>query len=416
MRLRNLIFIFVCVLAGALMNMSDHAQAQGIDHVSLSGESVAEELRQSGVDQPYNLKVGPMSVRMDAGVTTTYNDNINLSKTAPISDFTFTPSTSIHGLWQVSELNTLSFNIGLGYQMYASHSEDDCILLAPDSEAQFNFFVGDVLFTVHDAFSYQQDPTQIGQLSNTVRLARFTNDFGIRAKWDMSSYVLSLDYDHTNFWVTQSVYNYLTNQSDALAPTVTFNIDKAIQAGLSMSVSDTRYDKNVQNDNRSLSVGPFVTASITKSLSVSARGGGYFSSYDKGGTNGDSQDLSSYYFSVGINHQITDSINESLTAGREFIPGLTSNYTERLYANYTVTWQATSYLNAGVNLLWENLTDSQATVHETSDRYGFGLNINDSLSQHATVSLNYQYLVKNANPSLLSYEQNQVTAGVNYQF
>ena len=416
MRRRNLIFTFVCVLAGTLMNMTEHVQAQGIDHVSLSGESVAEELRQSGVDQPYNLKLGPFSLRMEAGVTTSYNDNINLTKTAPMGDLITTPTTTMHGLWQVSDLNTVAFNIGLGYQTYLSHSEDNCILVSPDSEAQFNFFVGDVMFTVHDGFSYQQDPTQIGQLSNTVRLERFTNDVGIGAKWDLSSFVLSLDYDHTNFWVTSSVYDYLTNQSDTVTAKVSYNVDKSIQTGLSMSVSDTRYEQNFQNDNRNLSVGPFVTATITKSLSVTGQAGGYFTTYDKGGGNGDSQDLNSYYFSLGINHQITQSIRESLTAGREFIPGLTTNYTERIYANYTLTWQATTYLNAGANLLWENLNDSQGTVHETSDRYGLGLSLNDSVTEHATLSLNYQYLVKNANPSLLSYEQNQVTAGVNYQF
>lgn len=353
---------------------------------------------------------------MEAGITASYNDNINISKTASISDFIITPTTAIHGRWQVSDLNTVAFNIGLGYQMYLSHPADDSLLLSPDSEAQFNFFVGDVQVTVRDAFSYQQDPTAIGQLSNTVRLQRFTNDFGIGAKWDMSSFVVSLDYDHTNFWVTSSVYDYLTNQSDQLAPKITYSIDKSIQTGLAMSVSDTRYEKNFQNDNKNLSVGPFVTATLTKSLSVTAQAGGYFTTYDKGGGNGDGQNLSSYYGSLGINHEITTNIRESLTAGREFIPGLTSNYTERLYANYTVTWQATNHLNLGANLLWENLSDSQATVHETSDRYGVGLSANDSLNDHATLSLNYQYLLKDANPSILGYVQNQVTAGLNYQF
>jgi hypothetical protein len=228
--------------------------------------------------------------------------------------------------------------------------------------------------------------------------------------------MVSLDYDHTNFWVTSPVYDYLTNQTDRLAPKITYSIDKSIQTGLAMSVSDTRYEKAFQNDNKNLSVGPFVTATLTKSLSVTAQAGGYFTTYDKGGGNGDSQNLSSYYGSLGINHEITTNIRESLTAGREFIPGLTSNYTERIYANYTVTWQATNYLNLGANLLWENLNDSQATVHETSDRYGVGLSANDSLNDHATLSLNYQYLLKDANPSILGYVQNQVTAGLNYQF
>lgn len=396
--------------------MFDRVQAQGIDHISLSGEYIAEQLRQSSVDQPYNLKIGPVSVRAESGITTSYNDNINLTKVDPIADFIITPTATLHGRWAVSELNTLTFNIGLGYQMYLSHSQDNTILLAPDTNAQFNFFVGNVMITLHDGFSYQQDPTQIGQLSNTTRLQRFTNDAGVAARWDLSSFVLSLEYDHVNFWVTDSIYDYLTNESDTISPKITYQIDKAISAGLVMSFTDTRYDKSFQNDNRNLSVGPFVSAMINEDLSVQGQLGGYFTEYDQGGGNGDDENIGSYYGSFGINHRITQYIRQSLTAGREYIPGLTSNFTERVYANYTATWKATDNIELGGNLLWENLKDSSGTLHETSDRYGLGFSVTDGLNERTRLTLNYQYLVKDSDPEILGYTQNLISAGLNYQF
>ena len=398
------------------MFMIDQAKAQGIERESLSGESIAAQLRQSSVSPNYNLKIGPVGIRLDASLTTSYSDNINLSKAERIGDFTTTPSVGLNAHWAVSDLNTLDFHMGIGYQTYLSHSQYNSILLSPDSEANFNFFVAEVAINVHDSFSYQQDPTQIGQLSNTVRLSRFQNDAGVSATWDAGSFVLTLGYDHTNFWVTDSTYDYLTNQSDSISPRVSYKINESIQTGLEGGFSDVRYEQSFQNDYKTLTVGPFVTAEVSKNLSINARGGGYFSDYANGGGNGDSENVSSFYASAGLTHRINDALTESVTAGREYIPGLTSNFTERIYTNYTLTWQATNYLNLGGNFLWENLTDSAATVSEKSNRYGFGLNLTDNLTEHATLDLNYQYLLKDADPSFLGYEQNQGTVGINYHF
>lgn len=409
-------FVFVCALIGALMSMSYQAKSQGIEHESLSGENAAAELRQSGVDQPYNLRLGPVTLRVDADVTTGFSDNINLAHTGRIEDLTITPAAILHTRWAVSDLNTINLNLGIGYQTYVEHSEYNDLLLSPDSEADFNFFIGEVALKVHDGLSYQQDPTQIGQLSNTVRLTRFQNTAGIGATWDLSDIVVSLDYDHANLWVTNSLYNYLTNQSDTLTPRVTFKVNESTKAGLNLSVSHVRYQQSFENDYKSLSVGPFVNAAISENLSVEAQAGGYFSDYASGGGNGDSQNVASFYGSVGINHRINKTMQESLTVGREFIPGLTSNFTERVYTNYAASWQATASLNASANLFWENLSDSNASVREDSNRYGIGFTFNDYLTEHFILNLNYQFILKDANPSAFSYYQNMMTVGFSYRF
>jgi hypothetical protein len=413
---RKLRFLLLCVYMLTLTSMMHRASAQGIERESLSGENVADELRQSGANPVYNLRLGPVTVRAEADVTANFNDNIGLSKDGRIADIVLTPSATLHALWQVSDLNTIHLDLGIGYETYVLHSQYNSLLLSPDSDAEFNFFVGDVAFNLHDTFSYQQDPTAIGQLSNTVRLSRWQNDAGIEATWDLNDIVLSLGYDHANLWVSQSIYNYLTNQSDTLTPKLTVKVDPSIDTGLSMTLSDVRYEQNFENNYTTLSIGPFVTAKVSDNLSLQAQAGGYFSDYAKGGANGDSENVASYYGSVGVNHRINSSINEALNFGREFLPGLTSNFTERVYANYTATWQATSAINLGGNVLWENLEDSDAAFREDSNRYGAGFTVNDTLTDHATLSFNYQYLLKDASPSFLSYTQNSATVGISYQY
>ena len=416
MERHKLRFALLGVYMVTLLSMTDRASAQGIERESLSGENVAAEMRQSGVDLPYNLRLGPVTVRAEFDATANFNDNIGLTKDDKMADLILTPTAILHARWQVSDLNTILFNIGIGYETYAFHSQYNSLLLSPDSEVSFNFFVGDVAFNFHDNFSYQQDPTQIAQLSNTVRLTRWQNDVGLSARWDLNDIVIELAYDHANLWVSESAYSYLTNASDTFSPKLTYHVDSSIDAGLNMSISDVRYQQSFQNDYNNLSVGPFVTAKISDNLSVQAQFGGYFTDYSQGGGNGDSENIASYYGSAGVNHRINESMNETATIGREFLPGLTSNFTERVYANYTFTWQATKSFNSGANFFWENLTDSAAAFSENSDRYGFGLDLGYDLNEHARLSFNYQYLLKNADPSYLSYDQNSVTFGARYQF
>lgn len=397
--------------------MTDRASAQGLQEVSLTGENVAEQLRQSSDSQPDNLKVGPVGLRIEADMSTAYNTNINLTKTAPTADVIFTPSVTLSSHWAVTDLNTLDFTLGLGYQAYLSHSEADCLLISPDTEARFNFFVGEVQISLHDSFSYQQDPTQIGQLSNTTRLSRFTNDAGVGASWDLNPFTVSLSYDHTNFWVINSGYDYLSNQSDTISPSVTYIVNPSVSVGLNGSFSDVRYEQNVQNDNTTVTIGPFIRATLSNNLTINGQFGAYLANYNTGGSNGDTTSSNtSVVGSVGLSHRINSALQESFEAGREYLPGLTTNYTERLYAEYTATWQATNYLNVGGSVIVENFTDSNGPEKETSNRYGLGLNILDNLTERTTLNLNYQYLLKDANPSDLGYEQNVGTVGFGYHF
>jgi len=384
--------------------------------VSQTGESLAQALQEQNANQSYNLRLGGLLLRAEADTTVTVNDNIGLSKDNRETDILVSPMGVLHGRYNVSAINSLTFNIGIGYQAYLLHPQYDCVLIAPDSEVNFNLFVGDVAVNLHDSFSYEQDPTQVGQLSNQVRLSRFMNDAGVSATWDLDEFSFEADYDHSNLWVLDSVYNYLTDQSDTIAPKMTIKLDETLSTGLSASFSDTRYQQSFENDNTNESFGPFVTATFSNFLSLNAAAGGYLTQYDHGGGNGDNSGLASYYANLGINHEITQFLSESLTAGKEYLPGLTSNYTSRIYVNYSDQWSPTKQIGLGASVFWENLSDSDATARQTSDRYGLNLNLTDALNDHLRLNLGYEFLLKESDPSYLSYYQDVGTLGMQYNF
>src|SRR5947209_11119813 len=118
-------------------------RAQDAIRPSLAGEAAAEARRQSVEQIPYNLLLGPVRFRMSATMGVEYNDNINIAEVNKEEDFIFRPQIGLNMLWPITQLNTLRFDIGLGYNIYASHSENNTnsVLLSPGSQLSFDVFV-----------------------------------------------------------------------------------------------------------------------------------------------------------------------------------------------------------------------------------------------------------------------------------
>jgi hypothetical protein len=401
------------VLFGAV----DQASAQGIERESIAGEGAADALQQSQDNQPYNLQLGPVNIRADASVTSEFNDNITISKDGREADAIIQPSAGLTGSWKVTDLNTLTFSLGVSYQAYADHSQYDTFLVSPGSQLEFNLFVGDVKLKFYEQFSYQEDPVAVGQLSDLGEFNRFTNVAGVRADWDLGDMIISADFNHTNFWVFSEPYQYLSYEADTLSPVFTFKVSPTIDAGLMTSFSDVRYSQDVQPDQDSASGGPYVTANLTSNISLTAEAGYYYARYNSGALNGDSTTSNgTYYANLAINHRINDVLKESFTAGRETILGVNTDYTERIFANYNMNWAATSFLTVGANLWWENLDDSPGPYHEEDNRYGIGLALTYQLMDHLTSTLSYSFVLKDADPSYYSYYQDVVSVGLSYHF
>ena len=365
---------------------------------------------------PYNLEVGPVALTLAAGSNVSYNDNINLANDGKESDLIVSPTLSLDAFWQVTDKNALTFNVDFGYQHYLTHSQYDSFIVAPGSTTQFSLYIEDFKITVGDKFSYQSDPTQVAQLSNQPQLERFLNDAGVNVTWDLSEMVASLGYDHTTFLVFQPLYKYLNYEADSLSPKLSFELNPTLAAGLEASAAAIQYTEDYQNNYVEFTGGPFVNMKISNYLSANFEAGGVFADFATGGLNDDSQNIRSYYFSGGLTHQVDPYITEALTFGREYLPGLTSNYTKRYYVEYSPSWKATPNLTITPRIWWENLDDSDSLVREKANRYEAGISVGYALTEHTKCNFDYQYLVKSSDQNVLSYRQNQLTLGLTYAF
>src|SRR6188508_1379317 len=105
----------------SLLFLAPAASTQEAVRPSLAGEAAAETRRQS-IDQiPYNLRLGPVRFLFSVTMGVQYNDNINLAEIDPQSDVIIRPQFNIDAIWPVTQLNTLKFDLGLGYSFYLEH-------------------------------------------------------------------------------------------------------------------------------------------------------------------------------------------------------------------------------------------------------------------------------------------------------
>ncbi len=406
-------FVAVAVF---VVNQPETLQAQGIERESMAGEAAAEALKGSDVNAPYNISIGPVQVQTAASIIGTYCDNINVASSNRLSDYIVEPLVDFNAKWQVTDLNALNLNLGIGYQDYINNTGASGLVVSPDSTLNFNLFVDDFKINFHDNFLYQQDPVQVGQLSNVTQFSRLQNDGGINVDWDLGDLVASLGYDHLNYWVFQSQFNYLDSTVDSISPRLSFKLSPTLNAGIQGTAGYQSYDHNFQNNNIYGEIGPFVSDQLSENLAVDAQIGYYIADYSTGGKNGDSSNVNSISGDLGVTHRLNESLSESLTAGRQFIPGITSNYTDRVYVQYNASWKPTEYIGLAPNLFFERLSDSNASFHETANRYGAGITASYVATEHLTLAVGYQYIDKSSNVNSLGYYQNSISVSAHYQF
>jgi hypothetical protein len=415
--------------------------AQDAVRPSLAGQE-ASEARQEDVSRiPYNLLLGPVRFRVGASVGFEYNDNVNYAEVNEQEDFIITPSLSFDAIWPITQLNTLRFDIGIGYSFYLDHSQynTDSVLIAPKSQLAFDIFVGDFRINIHDRFQLQQDPIQQGALSNVADYGRFENTAGISVLWDLNKVLLQVGYDHYNYISTTNTFDYLNHNSEILYGSIAYIVNPTITVGVEGNTVFTRYDQNNLSDNEEYSVGGFVEVMLTNNLKVRAAGGYQWIDFDHNFvtfpfgpflvTFPDHKDLQDYYVNGLIGHRINAQLSQTLSAGHENELGIQSNYITLNYIRHTLTWNLIRNVLLSTEFFFEDAEESGGPLNATIftvmsgqqegehfQRIGGAITLGYQLTPHVTLGLRYQYTTKDSDVFLRDYNQNRISFDGTYSF
>ena len=422
----GLLFLLICI--------APVTRGQDAVRPSMAGEAAAEARRQSIDHIPYNLQLGPIKFRFSATMGLEYNDNVNLAEVNQQNDLIFRPQFNVNALWPVTQLNTLKFDLGVGYAFYLDHSNYNTngILINPGSQLAFDIFVTDFRINIHDRFSLEQDPVAEVALSNVADYGRFQNTAGVSVLWDLNQAVLTLGYDHYNFISTTSAFDYLDRNAEILSGSLDFTITSTTGIGVESSFVTTYFDQNVLNDSNTFTVGGFAETQITSYLKLRVAGGYQGINFDNTGIVNDAHDLHDYYANALLSHRVNSVLTQSLSVGHETQLGVNSNYVRLNYIRHTATWTILFHTLLSTEFFYEDADDSGGSgpafvgfgplpafnpfVAEHVHRYGGALTVGYQLTKHVTLGLRYQYTKKDSDQPLRSYEQNRVGLDGTYSF
>lgn len=403
--------------------------------------SMAKHETSATLPSDYNAKIGPVLITTNASMEGEYVDNIGLTNSGAKSDFILTPQLGIGAQWPVTETNNLRLSTSLGYSKYMIHPQYDQgqLLVSPDSALSFDVYVGDFKINFHDQFSYQQDPSSVGSVSNVVNFNRFQNVAGVGVIWDLNKLILTLNYDHINFISDQLETIGGTNlanasnvsySADQVSGSGYYRVTTTTTAGLEAAASVRNYDHNNIEDSQ-LSAGPFFRIEVTPNFKVSLSGGYQTVSTDSGdltlasvSTQGSVSPAlgagtqNSYYANLTLDHRLNKYYTDRLAAGHELELDVFSQISDVTYISYTSDWKVNTDLHLALTLNYQDVSSPSTggTGTPTFDLFGAGLQASFPVSKSISGAVLYQFNDKFNTPSSQGYLQDRVGLLLNYHF
>jgi len=389
----------------------------------------------------YNFAIGPVQFGLAIGFGIEFNDNITLSDDDRISDFILRPSLDIQATWRLSELNTIRLSIGASYAKYLDHSEFDSrsVLLSPNSELTFTFYIGEVKLTLRDRLSYQEDTYTVPNLSNTeTPYRRFENQIGLQLDWSVNDKVdLAGGYDHYNLWTIGDDYALQDRAIDTFFIKPSYQIAPGVKLGFNAAYSFINFDSDERGDGNGLLVGPFIEWQLSEYTNLYLEGGYQQLTFDQGGDFNnaaidqlglsasdsaavrdilqDNEDISTYYIKFEIDNKPSDIFEHRLTFSKTVEIGFTSNFYDLYHVEYDANWKAFQHMEVGPVVFYEYYTAS-GDLGEKAHRVGAGLGLRYHFSNSLTLGLDYRFITKDSDVEDADYRQNVAFVSLYYKF
>jgi hypothetical protein len=373
----------------------------------------------------YTLRYGDVRFLVEPSFTMEFNDNISWSATRRLSDLILEPKVDLGVYWPVTEFNALHAAIGVGYQIYTDHTEINSPwpLISPNSAVEWNIYTGDFRIQLHDRFSYLQDlslrvvesqPSVFYNVSDQARFGRFDNWAGFSVDWDLNQLVLTLSFDHENFFMTGARYTYLNRVSEVPAFMLALRVSDPLRLGVETRARISDYQQNVLADRWEATAGPFFDWRVAEHLSV--RGGGGYATTQLTADAPGVPDLSTYYAYGRVNYDVNWFLTQSLSVGRETQPGFNAQYLQDVYVRHTTQWRLFNYLDllTRASLLFAH--EHGGDFSERFDYYALGVELGWRFHERWRTFLSYDFTQKLSERAGADYHQNRVQWGISYRF
>ena len=427
-------FFGVCLFSCLFFSFISVGLGQENTWQSLAGEASAMSRKVSPEKIDYNLEVGPVLLKFNAGLVNGYSSNIGLTSSGSSGSAYSTPSVTCNLSWPITDLNTLTFGLQGGYSYYWQASQSQSpggFFLQPTSVLKGDFYVSNFKFTPSDAFSLQQNPTQATELTGVSKLSLFQNNLGLLVTWDAGDFLVTGGASiFTVKALNSSTNNYLDRNALSPSFSVQYNVSKTLAAGINGSAQFNRYQNpaqlvqtngvfSVQGQNNSdlFQVGPFVSHQISEYINISFDLGYLWGTFDKFPEVNQGGYPSTFYLDFNWSHTLNEYLQYSITAARIEQPSVSDGITffTQWTFGFSPSWKVIDQLSLSTPvsaLIGEQSGSDGQKIQNYSGSVNLGYQIMEKLSS----TMGFTYLIKDSNQPNQSYSQWNATLGFTYDF
>lgn len=380
--------------------------------------------------QPYNIKIGPLPLRLSAGLDIDFTDNFERSNFQKSSELSFLPRIDLSGSLRLTSFASLSLSLGVGYIKYLNHSENDRLLplaaasLNPEGGIQFNIKIGKFLINVFDRPQTPQFQADAVTQRNQTQYQQFTNVAGVSVLWDVNSRTsMTFRYSHSDTISLGSQTTSTDGSAENFLASLSCKLSDSLGVGLEAGGSTTKYKEPFLNSSTTYHAGPFINLRASDFLQIQASAGYQGGSYGSGGTVGDDSSLGSYYANVSIANNLNPQLSHSLSFGHESRGGAFSNSAETNYIRYQASWNVIRIASIGFYAAYEDVQESGGLFAQHINNFTIGLQSAFQLTKHISIALSYQFTKRQADDdggSLagngLAFDENRFSIRLGYTF
>ena len=374
------------------------------------------------------IRLGGVYFNLATFLEAEYNDNINYSNENRESDIILRPGFQVGASYQVSQLNTLSLDLGMSLQQYLIHSSlssfNSFASITPDSQLAYTIIVDNFTIKVYDAFSFSVQPNDVvifNKTSNNFvyqisQYPRFTNQGGFNVDWNLNRVILYAGAYRYDVFPTTSEFNALARTQYTGLAGGRVIISPSVTAGLGVTYSANSFSQGFNNNSGSWYVGPTLVWQPNSSWTFNASGGYIFYSFQNTGTNGDTSQPSTLVGTASVTEQINSKMNHSVTISRTSSYGYVSNTVDVNRVGYQFQWLFRPRWTGNFWAYVEQGKDSGGLQPADYTKYGFSPGVEYQWNPNATIYANYEYTEQTSNIAAQAYNRDRILIGLRYQF
>jgi hypothetical protein len=389
----------------------------GVEGRGMARDSGYQSRGAAAIPQMYNMKVGPIYLRTEAGVSFEYNDNITLRDDDKESDFITTPRVMLGLYVPLTRDNGLRLNLDLGGTFYAENSQYNNFFLSPAGGNSFEFYAEtkNWQFRVRDNFNLSTSPIVYGQ-SQDQEVRLFQNDILFAADGDYNKLVLGASYGHGLVYYFTSNFDDLSSQSDRANAYVGVKMSENLILGLNYDISYTYYAQDRHNDGWYQGLSAYAQFVLSPYLNGRISAGYGASAFEDKGKIDDQSDFGNLILAGVLNHTINNYLRHAFTITKAMTPAVDSNFSDTWDLNYNLAWDIGPNLTLGIPLGWTHITTSGGRTYEEADLYRAGISTSYQLSKRLNLTASYQYSRRDSEIEGSGFSQNVFRLGLLYSF